>query len=69
MITCLLINLETKGIELNFSIVNKLALRPSSRSWLLYAISSDIEATWASNDENAWKTILFLNKFFFKIAL
>ena len=43
------------GIELIFLIVNKPALRPSSKSWLLYAMSSDIAATCVSNDGNELK--------------
>ena len=38
---------------------NKLDFKPSSRSWLLYAISSDIDAIWASRDEFKVKSIFF----------
>ena len=57
-LACLFINFDIWGIEEIFLIENKPALRPSSKSWLLYAISSEIAATWASSDGYILKTIL-----------
>ena len=66
---CLFINFDVYGILLISLIENKPALKPSSKSWLLYAISSEIEAICASNDGAVSKIILLLKKSFFKIDL
>ena len=64
---CLNIILLSTGIFVKWFNSNKLDFNPSSRSWLLYAISSEIEAIWASKDEFKQKLIFFLKKLFPKI--
>ena len=54
--------LLSSGIFVKWFNPNKLDFNPSSRSWLLYAISSEIEAIWASRDEFKAKLIFFFEK-------
>ena len=59
---CFVIILLSTGIFVKKFKSNKLDFNPSSRSWLLYAISSDIEEIWDSRDEFKLKLIFFFKK-------
>ena len=64
---CFVIILLSTGIFVKKFKSNKLDFNPSSRSWLLYAISSDIEK-FEIRDEFKLK-LIFLKKLFLKFCL